>query len=165
MNWPGHTHNMRKTSKETISVIQDEQEEGVKSFFDIVKEGQGNNEAEYQFDSGRYRGQKIKVSKVSLAQLQRYQDMARTPKARAQGSSVDEAKVTMLVVKNHLIEPNLAENRYLDLHQVKTLEESIMKTFDPGEFGAVAECILTHSGIGVSCSKVVADTIEDIKKS
>jgi len=95
----------------------------------------------------------FKISPVSLAQSKSYKRQSRDHKT----GEVDIDKFNMLIVVNHIVEPDFSNKEFLDKAGFVTPEDVINAKIPAVAFANIVDKIIRESGLDVSLGEMVEE--------
>lgn len=109
--------------------------------------------------SGRLEGMKFKIKVVTSEDMENYNKVCTKPvlNGRKQETTVDTTKLRMLILKNHIIEPNIKDAKFLEDCECKTPEQFIGERLLVGEQVKLQESILSLSGFDTDLKEDVEE--------
>lgn len=105
--------------------------------------------------TGRLKGHPFEIRSLSQKELDNYKKTSR--RIVGTQSEIDDNMLNMLIIKNHVVDPNFKSAEMIEQAQVNTPEELINKVLKLGEIQALALAIFEMSGLNVTFEEVVEE--------
>lgn len=105
--------------------------------------------------TGRTYGHPFTIKSMTNDELKEYRKASQTfVNGRQQ---IDENKLNMLMIKNHVLDPNFKDSEMIEKAKVNTPEELINKVLNFGEISALTLAILELSGFNTTFEEHVQE--------
>lgn len=94
---------------------------------------------------GRLAAHKFEIGQMSYTDLNNYKKQCSI--TRKGETTIDVQKLNLLIVVNHVKNPNFKSEEYVNAAGAQTATEAVEKLLRLGEIGNLANAIMEHSGV------------------